>query len=81
MPLGSHMRRMNPRDTEMALLADVNIHRIIRRSTTYGAPYDPDAISDQDDETPAASTSSSSAPRPWRRWSSCSRSGSTTATS
>ena len=50
-PLGSHMRRMNPRDTKMALLADVNIHRIIRRSTTYGAPYEPDAVSPQDDET------------------------------
>ncbi|MBV1854364.1 Dyp-type peroxidase [Catellatospora tritici] len=49
-PLGSHMRRMNPRDTTMTQLADVNIHRIIRRSTTYGAPYDPDAISDSDDE-------------------------------
>jgi Dyp-type peroxidase family len=51
-PLGSHMRRMNPRDTEMAVLADVNIHRIVRRSTTYGAPYDPNAISQQDDELP-----------------------------
>jgi Dyp-type peroxidase family len=51
-PLGSHMRRMNPRDTEMAQLADVNIHRIIRRSTTYGAPYDPNAISEEDDEVP-----------------------------
>jgi Dyp-type peroxidase family len=51
-PLGSHMRRMNPRDTEMAILADVNVHRIIRRSTTYGAPYDPDAVTDQDDKTP-----------------------------
>jgi Dyp-type peroxidase family len=51
-PLGSHMRRMNPRDTEMAILADVNLHRIIRRSTTYGAPYDPDAISEQADELP-----------------------------
>jgi Dyp-type peroxidase family len=51
-PLGCHMRRMNPRDTKMALLADVNIHRIIRRSTTYGAPYDPSAISEQDDEAP-----------------------------
>jgi hypothetical protein len=30
-PLGSHRRRMNPRDTEMALLTDVNIHRIIRQ--------------------------------------------------
>ena len=49
-PLGSHMRRMNPRDTIMAQLADVNVHRIIRRSTTYGAPYDPDATSEQDDE-------------------------------
>jgi Dyp-type peroxidase family len=49
-PLGSHMRRMNPRDTIMAQLADVNVHRIIRRSTTYGAPYDPDAISEQDDD-------------------------------
>ena len=46
------MRRMNPRDTEMAVLADVNLHRIIRRSTTYGAPYDPNALSQQDDETP-----------------------------
>jgi deferrochelatase/peroxidase EfeB len=51
-PLGSHMRRMNPRDTKLAILTDVNIHRIIRRSTTYGAPYDPDAVSDRDNETP-----------------------------
>jgi len=49
-PLGSHMRRMNPRDTTMAQLADVNVHRIIRRSTTYGAPYDPAATSERDDE-------------------------------
>jgi hypothetical protein len=49
-PLGSHMRRMNPRDTEMAILADVNIHRIIRRSTTCGPPYDPNATPEQDDE-------------------------------
>jgi len=49
-PLGSHMRRLNPRDTKMPVLADVNQHRIIRRSTTYGAPYDPNALSEQDDE-------------------------------
>ncbi|HET9253960.1 MAG TPA: hypothetical protein VFO16_02015, partial [Pseudonocardiaceae bacterium] len=49
-PLGSHMRRMNPRDTTMALLTDVNVHRIIRRSTTYGAPYNPDATSEQDND-------------------------------
>ena len=51
-PLGSHMRRMNPRDTELTILTDVNLHRIIRRSTTYGAPYDSEAISDQDDHIP-----------------------------
>jgi deferrochelatase/peroxidase EfeB len=49
-PLGCHMRRMNPRDTEMAQLTDVKLHRIIRRSTTYGTPYDPTAISERDDE-------------------------------
>jgi len=51
-PFGAHMRRMNPRDTEMAQLVDVNLHRILRRSTAYGEPYDPDAISEQDDESP-----------------------------
>jgi deferrochelatase/peroxidase EfeB len=48
-PLGCHMRRMNPRDTKMPVLTDANIHRIIRRSTTYGAPYDPNAVSEHDD--------------------------------
>ncbi len=51
-PLGCHMRRMNPRDTNMPVLADVNLHRIIRRSTTYGAPYNPNALSERDDEVP-----------------------------
>ena len=51
-PLGCHMRRMNPRDTKMPVLTDVNLHRIIRRSTAYGAPYDPNAFSDSDDEVP-----------------------------
>jgi Dyp-type peroxidase family len=49
-PLGCHMRRMNPRDTKMPVLTDVNIHRIIRRSTTYGARYDRNAMSEHDDE-------------------------------
>lgn len=48
-PLGSHMRRMNPRDTKLALLTDVNIHRIIRRATAYGPPYDPQAAGPQED--------------------------------
>ena len=51
-PLGCHMRRMNPRDTKTPVLTDVNLHRIIRRSTTYGAPYDPNAFSDRDDQVP-----------------------------
>src|SRR5208283_413978 len=51
-PLGCHMRRMNPRDTNMPVLTDVNIHRIIRRSTTYGAPYNPNALSERDDDIP-----------------------------
>jgi deferrochelatase/peroxidase EfeB len=37
---------MNPRDTNMAQLTDVKTHRIIRRSTAFGAPYDPNAISE-----------------------------------
>jgi Dyp-type peroxidase family len=49
-PFGCHMRRMNPRDTDMAVLTDVNLHRIIRRGTAYGAPYDPNATSEHDDE-------------------------------
>lgn len=37
-PRGAHIRRMNPRDTTMPVMTDVNIRRIIRRSTTYGEP-------------------------------------------
>jgi Dyp-type peroxidase family len=51
-PLGSHIRRMNPRDTELAVLTDVNLHRVIRRGTTYGPPYDENAVSVEDDEVP-----------------------------
>ncbi len=51
-PLGSHIRRMNPRDTELTRLTDVNIHRLIRRGTTYGRPYDPIETSQEADETP-----------------------------
>ena len=51
-PLGCHIRRMNPRDTELARLTDVNVHRVIRRGTTYGPPYDANALSQEDDEVP-----------------------------
>src|SRR5262245_53745314 len=51
-PLGSHIRRMNPRDSELARLTDVNLHRVIRRGTTYGPAYDPNAVSEEDDNIP-----------------------------
>src|SRR5262245_17183762 len=51
-PFGSHIRRMNPRDTELTRLTDVNLHRLIRRGTTYGPPYDPNALSEEADEVP-----------------------------
>ncbi|MBV8935426.1 MAG: peroxidase, partial [Alphaproteobacteria bacterium] len=51
-PFGCHMRRMNPRDTTLTRLTDVNLHRLIRRGTTYGTPYDPNALSEADDEVP-----------------------------
>jgi len=51
-PLGCHMRRMNPRDSTLSRLTDVNVHRVIRRGTTYGPPYDKNALSQGDDEVP-----------------------------
>src|ERR1041385_4387454 len=51
-PFGCHIRRMNPRDTKLTRLTDVNIHRIIRRGATYGPPYDKDALSEADDDVP-----------------------------
>jgi len=51
-PFGSHIRRMNPRDTELTRLTDVNLHRLIRRGTTYGPPYDPNALSEEADDVP-----------------------------
>lgn len=43
-PLGSHIRRVNPRDADVAGL--VRIHRMIRRGTAYGPPLPPDALED-----------------------------------
>jgi len=51
-PFGCHLRRMNPRDTKLFRLTDVNQHRLIRRGTTFGAPYDPNALSEEDDHVP-----------------------------
>jgi Dyp-type peroxidase family len=36
-PMGSHIRRMNPRDT-LGDTTKVNLHRMIRRGTRYGPP-------------------------------------------
>lgn len=41
-PLGAHMRRMNPRDTA----ANMNRHRMIRRGATYGPHLPEDAPDD-----------------------------------
>lgn len=39
-PIGSHIRRNNPRD-EQVTGADSVFHRIVRRAMPYGPPYDP----------------------------------------
>ena len=44
-PCGSHIRRMNPRDADVAGV--VRIHRMIRRGTSYGPPL-PDGILEDD---------------------------------
>ena len=44
-PLGSHIRRVNPRDAEVAGVA--RIHRMIRRGTAYGPPL-PDGVLEDD---------------------------------
>ena len=81
-PFGAHIRRMNPRDTELTRLTDVNLHRLIRRGTTYGLPYDPNArVRSTMTKCRAAPSSCSSAPRRWPRSNFCNRSGSTTAIS
>ena len=51
-PLGCHVRRMNPRNTKLTRLTDVNIHRLIRRGTTYGPPYDRNELTVEADEVP-----------------------------
>lgn len=44
-PPGSHVRRMNPRDSRVAGM--VRIHRMIRRGTSYGPPL-PDGVLEDD---------------------------------
>jgi deferrochelatase/peroxidase EfeB len=44
-PAGSHIRRMNPRDADVAGV--VRIHRMIRRGTSYG-PILPEGVMEDD---------------------------------
>lgn len=44
-PIGSHIRRANPRDASVAGV--VRLHRMIRRGTVYGPPL-PDGVLDDD---------------------------------
>lgn len=46
-PLGAHARRMNPRDAD--IIGIQRLHRIIRRSTSYG-PMLPDGVMEDDGE-------------------------------
>ena len=46
-PLGSHIRRMNPRDSLGDAVVDVDIHRALRRGTTYGPPL-PEGVLEDD---------------------------------
>lgn len=46
-PHGAHIRRINPRDSTLAVMSDVNLHRIIRHGATYGPPL-PDGVYDDD---------------------------------
>jgi Dyp-type peroxidase family len=43
-PLGSHVRRMNPRDP--VVVGEVRLHRMIRRGTNYGPPLPPGVLED-----------------------------------
>ena len=46
-PIGSHIRRMNPRDA--VVTGDVRLHRMIRRGTNYG-PHLPEGVLEDDGE-------------------------------
>ncbi|MET0321302.1 MAG: peroxidase [Duganella sp.] len=51
-PHAAHMRRLNPRDSQLTILTDVNIHRIIRRSSTFGPKWRRDLTADDDRQAP-----------------------------
>ncbi len=45
-PVGAHIRRMNPRDTNLSVMSNVKLRRIIRHGTAYGAPLAPGMLED-----------------------------------
>jgi Dyp-type peroxidase family len=47
-PHSAHMRRMNPRDSQMTILTDVKIKRIVRRSSTFGPKWSPELTAADD---------------------------------
>ena len=49
-PFGSHMRRMNPRDARNSVLQDVRLHRIIRKSVSFGDIVPPEVTEDDGKE-------------------------------
>lgn len=49
-PFSSHIRRMNPRDSKTFVLEDERLHRIIRRSVTFGDIVPPDVTKDDGKE-------------------------------
>ncbi|PTT23138.1 peroxidase [Microbacterium sp. HMWF026] len=49
-PYASHSRRLNPRYGRTTILADENIHRIIRRSSTFGPKWTRERTAAQDAE-------------------------------
>ena len=49
-PFGAHARRMNPRNTKDFILSDVRLHRIIRRSVSYGDIVPPNVTQDDGQE-------------------------------
>ena len=49
-PVGSHIRRANPRDSLNETIADINIHRLLRRSTVYGPPLEEGTTEDDGED-------------------------------
>jgi len=46
-PHGAHIRRANPRDSTLAQISDVRLHRILRYGAVYGDPL-PDGVLEDD---------------------------------